>query len=468
MNLRRYWENPEETNQLLDMAQQYAREYLSELETQSVFPPNNAIKQLERLDEPFPEQPSDAKDVLELLNRLGTPATVAQSSGRYFGFVNGGILPVGLATRWLSDTWDQNTAHYVMSPINAHLESICEKWLVQLFNFPDDTAAGFVTGTSLANFSGMCAGRNEVLRRLGWDVAKQGLYGAPKLRVVVGAGAHAAVYKSASMLGLGVDNIEVVPMDEKGRLRPETIPKLDQPALIVAQAGSVNTGALDPVGEICDRVAESKSWVHVDGAFGLWARALPRFSEACRGYEKADSWAVDAHKTLNVPYDSGIILCKDRRALAEAFQSSATYFQWSEQRDPMQYTPSMSKRARAIELWAVLKSLGRQGVINLVEQLCDNAKRFAQKLESHGFTIVNDVALNQVLVSCGDDEVTSRTIEHIQSGGECWCGGSKWNGKSVIRISVCDWATSEVEIERSVAAIVSAREKAENEITHVQ
>lgn len=454
---------------LLDQSRQYADEYIEGLSTRPVYPSTDSIRRLEELGGTLPETSSDPHDVLKKLHQTGAAGAVAQTSGRYFGFVNGGVLPVGLAARWLADTWDQNTAHYVMSPVNAHLEAICENWLVDLFQFPEGTAAGFVTGTTLANFSGLCAGRNELLRRRGWNVATQGLYGAPRLRLIVGAGAHAAIYKSVSMLGLGTDNIEIVPSDSQGRLRPDRLPDLDESALVVAQAGNVNSGAIDPVGEICERVAASQSWVHVDGAFGLWARVLPRLDDVCRGLEKADSWSVDAHKTLNVPYDSGVILCRDRVALNEAFRASASYFQWSDHRDGMNYTPSMSKRARIIELWAVLKSLGRQGVQRLVDQLCDNARLFAEKLESHGFQRHNEVIFNQVLVSCGgDDRLTQGTIQEIQRSGECWCGGSSWDGKTVIRISVCDWATTEIEIDRSVAAFVAARAAADRELSHVE
>ena len=463
MDTKHTWATRQMTYDLLNQAHKLAAEYLSRVETASVYPDEGSIDCLSTFDEPLPDHSTNPEDVLRQLHNNGGPATVAQSSGRYFGFVNGGVLPIGLASRWLADTWDQNTAHYVMSPLNAHLEDVCERWLVDLFGFPSGTAAGFVTGTTLANFSGLCAGRNESLRRLGWDVMRQGLYGAPPLRVIVGAGAHAALAKSVSMLGLGTDHIEVVPEDEHGRICPAQMPQLSQPALIVLQAGNVNSGAFDPIGEICDQVADSNSWVHVDGAFGLWARALPRLQQQCCGWGKADSWAVDAHKTLNVPYDSGIVLCKNRDALTQAFQASASYFQWSEQRDPMRYTPSMSKRARSIELWAVLKTLGRQGIIELIEQLCNNATMFAGKLKAHGFSILNEIAFNQVLVACATDALTEKTLDHIQTSGECWCGGSKWNGKSVIRISVCDWATSEVEIDRSVAAFVAARELAESE-----
>jgi glutamate/tyrosine decarboxylase-like PLP-dependent enzyme len=295
-------------------------------------------------------------------------------------------------------------------------------------------------------------------------VARKGLYGAPRIRVIVGADAHAAVYKSISMLGLGSDNVELVPSDDQGRMRPDQIPKLDEGALVITQAGNVNSGAIDPVGAICERAHAAGSWVHVDGAFGLWARVVPSMREICDGIENADSWSVDAHKTLNVPYDSGMILCRHREALMNAFKASASYFQWSEHRDGMNFRPSMSSRARAIELWAVLKTLGRQGVQRLVEQLCENAREFARLLAEQDFQIHNDVIFNQVLVSCENDALTKTTLNKVQASGECWCGGSSWRSKAVIRISVCDWATTQKEIERSVRAFIAARTAAVAEL----
>src|SRR5213596_19589 len=459
-----HWADPDSFSLLLDKARQFAGEYIDGLEQRPVFPAELSLQAMDALDEPLPEEPSDPLMVLARLHEIGSPSAVAQTSGRYFGFVDGGMIPVALAAKWLADAWDQNTAHYVMSPINSRLEEICERWVVTLLCLPVGTAAGFVCGTTIANVSGLCAGRNELLHRRGWDVAKKGLYGAPCIRVIVGADAHAAVYKSISMLGLGSDNVELVPSDDQGRMRPDQIPKLDEGALVIAQAGNVNSGAIDPVGEICDRAHAAGSWVHVDGAFGLWARVLPSMHEICDGIEKADSWSVDAHKTLNVPYDSGMILCRHREALTNAFKASASYFQWSEHRDGMNFRPSMSSRARVIELWAVLKTLGREGVQRLVEHLCENAREFARLLAEQDFQVHNDVVFNQVLVSCENDALTKATLNKVQASGECWCGGSSWRSKTVIRISVCDWATTQKEIERSVRAFIAARTAAVAEL----
>ncbi len=450
----------EEQIELLATAQRYATRYLRTLDERPVFPSAEALAALSGFDEPLPDSSSDPAATLALLDEVGSPATVAQVGGRYFGFVDGGALPVGVAARWLADTWDQNTAHYVMSPVASRLEEVCERWLVDLLGLPEGTAAGFVTGTTVANLSGLAAGRNELLRRQGWDVAEAGLYDAPPVPVVVGASAHAAVRKGLSILGMGDRHTVVVPVDDQGRLDPGALPDFEAPPLMVAQAGNVNSGAFDPVGEICERTHAAEGWVHVDGAFGLWAGAVPGLAHLYEGIPSADSWAVDAHKTLNVPYDCGIVLCRDREALEAAFRASASYFQWSPHRDPMRYTPSMSKRARAVELWAILRTLGRDGVAGLVEKLCAHARYFADRLSDEGFHVVNDVVFNQVLVACDDDSETKRTLELVQASGECWLGGSVWKGRAVMRVSVCSWATTRADIHRSVAAFVAARTQA--------
>ena len=449
--------------ELLQESLRYAGEYLRTLDDRPVYPDAAAIEALDPLGGALPERSTEARDTLALLHGVGSPATVAQVGGRYFGFVDGGALPVGVAARVLADVWDQNTAHYVMSPVAARLEAICEAWLVDLLGLPEGTAAGFVTGTTLANLSGLAAGRNELLRRRGWDVAAQGLYGAPPIPVVVGADAHAAVRKSLALLGMGDAHTRVVPVDDQGRMHIDHFPALEEPALVVAQAGNVNSGAFDPLEAICQRTHEAGGWVHVDGAFGLWAAAVPSLRSLVPGLARADSWAADAHKTLNVPYDCGVVLCRDREALEAAFRASASYFQWSEERDPMRYTPSMSKRARAVELWAVLRTLGREGVARLVEQLCGHAADMARRLDVEGFRVLNDVVFNQVLVRCEDDVETTRTLAHLQALGDCWCGGSTWKGRPVIRISVCSWATDQADVERSVAAFRRARERARAE-----
>lgn len=448
---------------LLGRAREHAEVYIAGVRDRPVFPPAGALERLAAFDEALPAGPCPPEEVLDLLHGTGSPATVAQTGGRYFGFVNGGVLPVGLAARWLADTWDQNAAHYVMSPVASRLEAVCERWIVDLLGLPEGTAAGFLSGTTMASFSGLCAGRNELLRRQGWDVAAKGLYGAPPVRVVAGAHTHASVFKALSLLGMGVDGVETAPVDEQGAIAIEHLPELTATTLVITQAGNVNSGAFDPIDVICDRARAVGAWVHVDGAFGLWAAAAPSTRALCAGIEKADSWSADAHKTLNVPYDSGVLLCRDREALTRAFEASAAYFQWTDQREGMRYTPSMSRRARGIELWAVLKRLGRSGVEDLVERLCRHARRFAEGLAGADFRIHNDVVFNQVLVSCERDAITERTLGHLQDGGVCWCGGSTWHGTPVIRISVCDWSTTADDVDRSIDAFIAARAAARSQ-----
>ena len=407
--------------------------------------------------EPLPQEPTAAEDILRLLHDNGGPATTASTGGRYFGFVNGGVLPAALAAKWLADTWDQNAALSIMSPVAAELELVCENWLVDLLGLPPGTAAGFVTGTSSATLCGLAAGRNSLLKRLGWDANADGLFGAPSLRVVLGAQAHASVGKALGVLGLGKNRVELAPADDQGRMIPEQMPKLDNRCLVLAQAGNVNTGAFDDLASIGTRAQDAGSWLHVDGAFGLWAAGSAKYRYLMRGADLADSWSVDAHKTLNAPYDCGIIFCKQRDALTEALQASASYLLASGQRDGMHLSLDMSRRARSIELWATLKALGRSGVEDLVDRLCRHARRFAAGLAAQGFRVLNDVVFNQVLVACDTPASTQATLARIQESGECWCGSAVWNGEPVIRISVCSWASTENDIDRSVRAFVAAR-----------
>lgn len=376
----------------------YALDYLDTLHERPAYPTEAALAALDALDEPMPQQATAAADILKLLHDVGSPATTAQGGGRYFGFVNGGLLPAALAARLLADVWDQNAALYVMSPIAAKLEQLCEAWLVDLFALPADTAAGLVSGTSMATLCGLLAGRNAILRRQGWDATERGLFAAPPIRVVMSAAAHAAVRKALAMLGIGSAQIEEAAADSQGRFDASQLPPLDGRTLLVLQAGNVNSGAFDPFVPLCRAARQAGAWVHIDGAFGLWARASQSTSALTDGIELADSWSADGHKTLNSPYDNGIALCRDRHALVSALQADGSYLQFSPARDGMLYTPEMSRRARGIELWALLKSLGRSGIDRLISQLCQRAQQFAGELAQRSFRILNDVVFNQVLV----------------------------------------------------------------------
>lgn len=370
-------------------------------------------------------------------------------------------MPVALAVKWLADVWDQNAMLYATSPISAELENLCERWLRELFGLPDETVLGLVSGSSAATLCGLAAGRGELLQRQGWDVESDGLFGAPELRVVLSGQAHATVYKALGLLGLGRARVEPVSVDRQGRMRADAIPALDDRCLVIAQAGNVNSGAFDPLDTICAKAQEAGAWVHVDGAFGLWAAASRSTRPLTRGIEAADSWSTDGHKTLNAPYDCGIVLCRHQDALRAALRVAASYIPAGQHRDGMHSTPDMSRRARSVELWATLKCLGRSGVEELVDQLCSRAQQFARHLRDERFRILNDVVFNQVLVACDTPASTAATLQNIQASGECWCGGASWDGTPAIRISICSWATTAEDVSRSVTAFVRARAAAE-------
>ncbi len=445
---------------LLEQAKTYAFDYMNSVLDRPVFPDEGALEGLHVFQEPLQSEPGNPHDILNRLHVYGSPATAAQTGGRYFGFVNGGIVPAALAAKWLSDTWDQNAALYVISPVASILEDVCEKWLADLLKLPVGTAAGFVGGSSTATLCGLAAGRNYLLGKLGYDVGRKGLFGAPEIRVVLGAGAHSTVYKALSILGLGSERVVSVPVDDQGRMRADAVPELDPQTLLILQAGNVNSGAFDPFETLCKKARDAGAWVHVDGAFGLWAAASEELSGLTKGIELADSWSVDAHKTLNAPYDNGIILSRHRDALTGSLHMTGSYIVYSEHRDGMLYTPDMSRRARIVELWATLKSLGKKGVSELVEDLHHKARHFAKRLKENGFQVKNDVCFNQVIVSLCNAALTETALSLIQKSGECWCGGAKWEGEPVIRVSVCSYRTTYADIDRSVKAFVKAREEA--------
>jgi glutamate/tyrosine decarboxylase-like PLP-dependent enzyme len=438
---------------LLDAAHRAAR-YREGLATRSVAPTTEALQRLALLDEPLPESPTDPHEVLRLLDEIGSPATMATAGGRFFGFVIGSSLPATVAANWLATAWDQEGGMAVTAPIGAALENVCARWLVALFSLPPGTGVGFVTGATMANFSGLAAARHALLQRAGWDVEKQGLFGAPPITVVLGDEAHVSILKALSLLGLGRERVQRVPADAQGRMRLERLPEVAGPTIICAQVGHVGTGACDPVAEICARAQKTNAWVHVDGAFGMWAVVAPQRAHLVRGLAGADSWATDAHKWLNVPYDSGLVFVRQERHLRGAMAVSAPYLTQPERRQPDAYVPEMSRRARGIEAWAALKSLGREGLANLIERSCQQATYFADGLRRAGYEVLNDVVLNQVLVSFGSDEVTRRVIACLQQDGICWCGGTVHWGHVAMRISVSSWATTDEDCERSLAAML--------------
>jgi glutamate/tyrosine decarboxylase-like PLP-dependent enzyme len=442
------------SDEVLSLAAERARRYTHEIGERRVAPEASDIAALAKFHERFPDRGSEPQEVVRMLDEVGSRATVASTGGRYFGFVIGGALSASMGASWLASAWDQNAALRVMSPVAAELEDVVLGWICEVLNLPADCEGGLVTCATTANFTALAAARYALLQKAGWDVAEDGMFGAPPIEVVVGAEVHASMLKALSLAGFGRRRVRIVESDGQGRMRTEKLPKLSERAIVCIQAGNVNSGAFDPAAEICRRAHEQGAWVHVDGAFGLWAGISPKFRHLTQGFELADSWATDAHKWPNVNYDSGIVLVRDGVALRAAMTLSAAYLAAGTRREPMHHTPEASRRARGVELWAALKSLGRSGLCELIERTCALAKRFESGLRAGGFDVLNEVVINQVLVSFRDDAITRKVIRRIQEDGTCWCGVTEWQGKAAMRISVSSWATSETDVDRSLEAMV--------------
>ena len=442
------------TMQALEVAEERARAYLRELANRRVYPSDAAVAALAQFREPLPERSCHPADVVRILDESGSPATVATAGRRYFGFVIGGTLPAALGASWLASTWDQNSAFRVMSPVVAEIEEVVLRWVCEILGVPDDCEGGIVTCATAANFTALAAARHALLARSGWNVADEGMFGAPPIEVAVGDEVHASVLKALNMAGFGQKRVIRIPTDAEGRMRADRLPRLARNSLVCLQAGNVNTGSFDPATEICRWAHANEAWVHVDGAFGLWAAASPKYRHLTAGFEQADSWATDAHKWPNTNYDCGIVLARDATALRAAMSISAAYLQPGARREPTNQTPDASRRARAVELWATLKSLGRQGLAELIERTCALARRFAAGLRDAGYEVLNDVVINQVLVSFGPPETTLEVMRRLQEDGTCWCGGTVWQGKTAMRISVSSWATTEEDVELSLSAIL--------------
>lgn len=446
---------------ILAQAAARAITYYAERDGWSVFPDSHAMEALQRFIEAMPVEGTDGEEVIRILDEVGGPGTVASSGGRYFGFVTGSAHPVGVAASWLAAAWDQNAAMGVMSPTAAVLDTVTGAWVASLFGLPPGTQTTFVSGTSAGNVACLAAGRDRLFADLGWDSINDGLIGAPPLRVVVSEAAHSSVSKALGLIGLGRDNVVRVPADDQGRMRASELPAAGEPTLVITQAGNVNSGAFDPFSEIADHFEGTPSWIHVDGAFGLWAAASPSTSYLTAGLDRADSWATDMHKWLNVTYDSAVAMVRKADDLARTFKVGAPYLPDSGRLDPVHRGPDMSQRARSIETWAVLKSLGRNGVTELIDRCCTLARRFAASLEAAGFTIHNDVVLNQVLVGLGNDEATTALVNHAATNPTMWAGGSVWNGSPVLRISVSSWATTEADVDAAVSELIALSQSLE-------
>ena len=438
---------------LIREAARRSARYLEDLNERSVAPPPEAVARLKGFDVPLQYEPIAPIKVLAELDDLGSAATVGQAPGRAISALSRAarcrrpwpptFLPAPGITRRL----------HVASPSAACIEEVCRRWLVALFGLPPGAGIGFVTGATMANFSALAAARHALLGRLGWDVEARGLFGAPPITVIVGAEVHVSVLKALSV-GAWPERVVRVAVDGQGRMRPEAIPALTEPAIICVQAGNVNTGAFDPAGEIAAIAQASDSWVHVDGAFGLWAAACPDRAHLAAGIPAAHSWATDAHKWLNVPYDSGIVFVADPQHLKASMSSRAAYLIAGDTREPSHYTPELSRRARGVEVWAALRSLGCSGLADLIGRNCRYARRFAEGLKNAGHEVLNEVVLNQVLVSFGSAERTRHVVGRVQEDGTCWCGGTEWQGHVAMRISVSSWATTEEDVERSLQAII--------------
>jgi glutamate/tyrosine decarboxylase-like PLP-dependent enzyme len=411
------------------------------------------------LRRPLPDESAEPLEVIEELIAGAEPGVVAMPSGRFFGWVIGGVLPATLAADWLTSTWDQNAGLLASSPAAAGVEWVASEWLLDLLGLPANSAVGFVTGAMIANFTCLAAARHEVLRRAGWDVERDGLQGAPDVTVIVGEERHETVDVALRLLGLGEARSLVVPADDQGRIRLDTLADTladvgNNPLIVCLQAGNVHSGAFDPIRDAVDLAHRYGAWVHVDGAFGLWAAASARYGQLVAGVEQADSWATDAHKTLNVPYDSGIAIVANAEAMYAAMGVHAAYLIQDERPDPFSTVPEFSRRARGFTVWAALRSLGRRGVAEMVERFCAHARRFAAELsEMEGVRVVNDLVFTQVCVSFGPDEVTRQVAARLLRDGTAWMTPSTWHGQAVLRISVSNWRTTDEDVDRTLAAL---------------
>ncbi|WP_420237379.1 pyridoxal phosphate-dependent decarboxylase family protein [Telmatobacter bradus] len=444
---------------LLEAALRSAVTYLNNENDRAVEPSAEAVAALDLFREAAPEAPVADEEVLRLLDQVAAPATVHKTAGRNFGFVNGGCLPAALAAGWLVNAWDQNASFFVQSPAAITLEEVALGWVREFLRLPEGTGGAVTTGATMANFSALASARHEILARQGWNVEEDGLFGAPEVKVVVSDEVHASVVKALGLLGLGRKRVTRVPVDDQGRMRAETLPPLDDHTILCLQAGNVNTGAFDPAAEIAPIARQAGAWIHVDGAFGLWARTAPRLNALVEGFDLADSWATDGHKWPNTGYDCGMALVRRPEALRAAMSIRAAYLKLGDHREPTDHNPELSRRARGVELWAALKSLGRSGMADLVERTTRHARRFAEGLQAAGYTILNEVVINQVLVSFGSPEKTLATIDKIQQDGTCWCGSTVWQGHTAMRISVSSWATTDEDVERSLEAMLRAAAK---------
>jgi glutamate/tyrosine decarboxylase-like PLP-dependent enzyme len=448
---------------LLNLARDRAVQYLESVADRKVAPDMTREQLLDALNVPLTDDGDDATAVIDSLADAGERGTMATAGPRFFGFVIGSSVPVSLAADWLVSAWDQNAGLYVASPVASVVEDIAREWLLDLLDLPRESAVGFVTGCQMANFTALAAARHGVLRRAGWNVEEGGLYDAPRVNLIISAESHVTIHTSLRYLGFGMRALRAVATDEQGRMRADALREVlescgDGPTIICAQAGNVNTGAVDPLRDIAALARKHNAWLHVDGAFGLWARASRDRRPVVDGIELADSWATDAHKWLNVPYDSGITIVRDSASHRASMTVSAAYLEQTSgvERDEVDWVPEFSRRARGVPIYAALRALGRRGVEDLVDRCCAHARKFAEILSADDrVQILNDVVLNQVLVRFrASDEATRETIARVQRDGTLWLAGTTWHDMAAMRISVSSWATTEEDVQRSAAAIL--------------
>jgi glutamate/tyrosine decarboxylase-like PLP-dependent enzyme len=445
--------------ELFRQAAEHAADFVETLETRPIRAEADVEELTSSLGGPLPDGPTDPRAVIASLVEKVEPGLCATPSGRFFGFVIGGAVPAAVAADMLTSAWDQNAGLYIAGPSASVVEEVCRGWLAELLGLPPHVSVAFVTGAQMAHVTALAAARHHVLDRAGWDVAQHGLAGAPPIRVVVGKTRHVTVDRALRLLGIGASALDVVPVDDQGRMRVDELRLGDGPTIVCGQAGEVNTGAFDDLDAIAEASAESGAWFHLDAAFGLWAAASPELRHLLRGSERADSWTTDCHKWLNVPYDSGLAFCAHPDAHRAAIGVTASYLVHADdrrERDQMDWTPEFSRRARGFPVYAALCSLGRSGVADIVERSCEHARLFAELLEEGGATILNDVVLNQVLVRFGDGERTREVIRRVQEDGTCWLGGTDWQGEHAMRVSVSNWRTTREDVERSAAAVLAA------------
>jgi glutamate/tyrosine decarboxylase-like PLP-dependent enzyme len=453
-----------DVRELLGLTASIASDFVESLDERSVFPEVDVDELRRTLGGPLPDAPTPSRQVIAELARAAEPGITGMPSGRWFGFVLGGSVPAALAADWLTSAWDQNAGLFGPAPAAGVVEEVAGEWLLALLGLPEDASFGFVTGCQMAHVTCLAAARHHVLASRGRDVERDGLFGAPRVRVVAGAHRHVTIDRALRFLGLGTGSVEVVGADDQGRLVPESLRAAldgaDEPTIVCAQAGEINTGAIDPLDEVAESAARHGAWLHVDGAFGLWGAASPSLRHLLTGVERADSWATDAHKWLNVPYDSGLAICRHPAAHRAAMGTRASYLLQADDggpRDQLDWNPEFSRRARGFAVYAALRSLGRRGVAELVERSCAHARRFADELARlPGCVVLNDVVLNQVLFRFETDAETDAVLGAVQASGEAWMSGTTWQGRRAIRISVCNWSTTEEDVDRALAAFAAA------------